>query len=184
MRTEVNYTEEVEDPVDSDGKNLHFTSAIWRQMELPKYCCQNSDWNTMADCAKGAFTMLEWCPWLLCKLCVIVINEATQFKFSNGSRGKQQFWDKSSRTKENQIGFRLSLFNFNEGCMVGREQKVMRSEPPPGAAVALASPGEWINICSDKLTIFNYIHIHLYLFVCWIFSHVLFYFFHFVQVKF
>lgn len=85
MRTEVNYTEEVEDPVDSDGKNLHFTSAIWRGMELPKYCCQNSGWNTVGDGAEGAFTMLEWCPSLLCKLFVIVTNEATQFKFSNGS---------------------------------------------------------------------------------------------------
>lgn len=41
----------------------------------------------MGDHAKGAF-MIEWCPSLLCKLLVIVISEAVQFKFSNGSRGE------------------------------------------------------------------------------------------------
>lgn len=46
VRTEVNYTEEVEDPVDSDGKNLlNCTSAFSLElMDLPKpSCCQNSD---------------------------------------------------------------------------------------------------------------------------------------------
>lgn len=43
---------------------------------------------TLWETAKGAFTMLEWCPSLLCKLLVIVINEATQCKFCNGSRGE------------------------------------------------------------------------------------------------
>lgn len=49
VRTEVNYTEEVEDPVDSDGKNL-LNCASTFSLEKPKHdCCQNSDRNTVGD---------------------------------------------------------------------------------------------------------------------------------------
>lgn len=50
MRTEVNYTEEVEDPVDSDGKNLHFTLLFaeeWSYLNIAVKTVTETLWEIM-----------------------------------------------------------------------------------------------------------------------------------------
>lgn len=78
VRTEVNYTEEVEDPVDSDGKNsLHFCLPFGRGMDLPANTAVKTVTETLQEIVlKGSFVVLEQCLSLLCKLHVTVISEA------------------------------------------------------------------------------------------------------------
>lgn len=63
MRTEVNYTEEVEDPVDSDGKDLLlFCLLFGRGMDLPTNTAVQTVTETLQEVVlKGSLVVLEQC---------------------------------------------------------------------------------------------------------------------------